>query len=278
MRETAPLLPQQAMIARARAACRADQRLVAALMYGSFTRGEGDAYSDVEFALFVEDTALPQLDQRAWVAQIAPVLASFSDAHGHSTAHFVGLIRGEFHFKPASAMAWVATWRGNAWFPSLEAALLVDRSGELSQVLASLVGPAPERNTPEEVQRLGLWFIDGIIFGTAVLARGELARALELLGGMQRNLLQMVRLVEGSTEHWPTPSRGLERELSPTLYARYQARTASCERVALTRAYTEAWRWGRELLETLYRHHALALPDELLQAVATRIASLIRVL
>jgi lincosamide nucleotidyltransferase len=182
MSETAPRLPQQAMIGRARAACQADQRVVAALMYGSFTRGEGDAYSDVEFALFVEDKALPQLDQRAWVAQLAPVLAYFSDAHGHFTVHFVGLIRGEFHFKPASAIAWVATWRENTWFPSLEAALLVDRTGELSHVLASLVGPAPERDTPEEVQRLGLWLIDGISFGTAVLARGERARALELHG------------------------------------------------------------------------------------------------
>lgn len=274
MSETAPLLPQQTMIARARAACQADKRVVAALMYGSFTRGEGDEHSDVEFALFIEDKALPELDQRAWVAQIAPVLAYFSDAHGHSTAHFAGLVRGEFHFKPASAIAWVATWRGNAWFPSLEAALLVDRTGELSQVLASLVGPAPERDTPEEVQRLGLWLIDGIIFGTSVLARGELARALELLGGLHRNLLQMARLVEGPTEHWPTPSRGLEREIAPATYARYQACTAPCERAALTRAYTEAWRWGRELLEALYRRHDLPLPDELLQAVAARIESL----
>ena len=40
-------------------------------MYGSFTRGEGDAHADIEFALFIADDALPQLDQRAWVVQIA---------------------------------------------------------------------------------------------------------------------------------------------------------------------------------------------------------------
>jgi lincosamide nucleotidyltransferase len=267
-------LPQHAMIERARAACLADQRVVAALMYGSFTRGEGDQHSDIEFALFFEDDTLAQVDQRAWVAQIAPVLAYFSDANRHHTAHFAGLVRGEFHFKPASAIAWVAEWRGNAWFPSVEAALLVDRTGELARALAPLVGPAPERDTPDEAQRLALYFIDGIIFGTAVLARGELARALELLAWNHRNLLQMVRIIEGTTEHWPTPSRGLERDISPAAYARYQACTAPCERAALAHAYCASWHWGRELIEPLYRRHGLTLPDVLLEALATRIDSL----
>lgn len=266
--------PQGAMIERARAACLADERVIGALMYGSFTRGEGDEHSDIEFALFFADDALPLVDQRAWVAQIAPVLAYFSDAHGHYTAHFAGLVRGEFHFKPASSIPWVAEWRGNAWFPSAEAALLVDRSGALAQALAPLIGPAPERDTPAEAQRLGLYFIDGIIFGTSVLARGELARALELLAGNHRNLLQMARLLEGATEHWPTPSRGLEREISPAAYERYQACTAPCERAALARAFREAWRWGREQLEALYRRHGLALPDDLLAALAARIDNL----
>lgn len=274
MGEAERALPQHAMIERVRAACLADERLVAALMYGSFTRGEGDEHSDVEFALFFEDDALPQLDQRAWVAQIAPVLAYFSDSNHHYTAHFAGLVRGEFHFKPASAIPWVAEWRGNAWFPSLEAALLVDRSGELTRELAPLIGPAPERDTPEEAQRLALYFIDGIIFGTSVLARGELARALEIQSWNHRNLLHMVRILEGTTEHWPTPSRGLERDISPAAYTRYQACTAPCERAALRRAYQEAWRWGRELLEPLYRRHDLALPGELLEAVAARLDNL----
>lgn len=274
MDTTERALPQHTMIARARAACLADERVTAALMYGSFTRGEGDEHSDVEFALFVADAALPQLDQRAWVAQIAPLLSYFSDAHGHHTAHFAGLIRGEFHFKPASAIGWVAEWRGNAWFPSVEAALLVDRTGALRRALAPLVGPAPERDTPAEAQRLGLFFLDAIIFGTAVLARGELARALEIQGMNHRNLLQMARILAGSTEHWPTPSRGLERDIAPATYARYRACTAPCERAALARAYGEAWRWGRELLEALYRRHSLALPDELLAAVAARVDSL----
>lgn len=58
MGEEAWALPQRAMIERERAAL-ADQRVVAALIYGSFTRGEGDVHSNVEFALFFADDALP---------------------------------------------------------------------------------------------------------------------------------------------------------------------------------------------------------------------------
>src|SRR3954447_5748983 len=39
---------QEAMIARLRDLCLQDERVVAALLYGSFTRGEGDAFSDIE--------------------------------------------------------------------------------------------------------------------------------------------------------------------------------------------------------------------------------------
>ena len=244
-------LPQHAMIERARAACIADKRVVAAFMYGSFTRGEGDAYSDIEFVLFFEDDVLPQIDQRAWVTQIGPILAYFSDGNRHHTAHFVNLIRGEFHFKPVSSIPTITEWHGNAWFPSLESALLVDRTGELTTALTFLIGPAPERDTPDEVQRLALYFIDGIIFGTTVLARGELARALEIQSWNHRNLLQMVRIIEGTTEHWPTPSRNLELDISRAAYARYQSCTTSCERAGLQQAYREAWRWGRKMLDTL---------------------------
>src|SRR5215212_8769943 len=93
-------LPQVAMIERVRTLCQQDQRLMAALMYGSFARGEGDQFSDIEFALFFVDDQLPLVDQAAWVAQIAPVELYFADDIGHQTAIFNNLIRGEFHFKP----------------------------------------------------------------------------------------------------------------------------------------------------------------------------------
>src|SRR5829696_1009654 len=67
------MLQQQAMIERTRRVCREDERLVAAMMYGSFAQGEGDLFSDIEFILFFDDEELEDLDQEEWVAGISPV-------------------------------------------------------------------------------------------------------------------------------------------------------------------------------------------------------------
>ncbi|MDQ3942020.1 MAG: lincosamide nucleotidyltransferase Lnu(F), partial [Actinomycetota bacterium] len=39
------MLQQEAMIERTRRVCREDERLAAAMMYGSFAQGEGDGFS-----------------------------------------------------------------------------------------------------------------------------------------------------------------------------------------------------------------------------------------
>jgi lincosamide nucleotidyltransferase len=64
------VLPQEALIARVRALGRADSRLDAALMYGSFAQGSADEYSDIEFWLFF---GADPGDPRDWIAQVAPL-------------------------------------------------------------------------------------------------------------------------------------------------------------------------------------------------------------
>ena len=141
---------QEAMIARLRDLCLQDERVVAALLYGSFARGEGDAFSDIDAALFVVDDALRTLNQQAWVQQIAPVALYFDDDFGHHTAIFTNFIRGEFHFEPASAMATIESWRGNAWFPNLDVAWVACGSSGSTALLHS-----PTRSRTEEFARVG---------------------------------------------------------------------------------------------------------------------------
>jgi len=265
------MLVQESMITRLRALCQRDERVVAALLYGSFTMGEGDANSDIEAAVFVADDALPAFDQGAWVAQIAPVALYFADDFGHHTALFTNLVRGEFHVEPASAMAIVASWRGNAWFPDLATVVLVDRTGQLVHHLQPLAGAPLERDTPAGAQRLADNFINGIVFGTAVLARGEVARGLEVLSSVHRNLLWMARLLERATTHWPTPARAVERDLSASAYARYVACTAPAQAGALWAAYRASWIWGKEMMEALARRHRLPVPTVLLAQIDRQI-------
>src|SRR5437763_16334326 len=121
------MLVQEAMIARIRDLCQQDERVVAALLYGSFTRGEGDAFSDIDAALFFVDDALCVLNQQSWVQQIAPVALYVDDDFRHHTAIFTNLIRGEVQFEPASAMATVDAWRGKAWVPKLDGGVVLAR-------------------------------------------------------------------------------------------------------------------------------------------------------
>ncbi|HEY9283641.1 MAG TPA: hypothetical protein VIP46_09310, partial [Pyrinomonadaceae bacterium] len=139
------IMLQQAMITGFREASRGDERVAGALMFGSFAVGEGDAFSDIEFAVFIRDDSFESFEQRAWLDSVSPVAAYFPDDFGHHTALFENGVRGEFHFMRASEVSVVESWRGYGWFPSLDAAILVDRTGELSRRAAALVGGPPAR-------------------------------------------------------------------------------------------------------------------------------------
>jgi lincosamide nucleotidyltransferase len=106
------------------------------------------------------------------------------------------------------------------------------------------------------------------LFGANVLARGEVARSLEVLSLLHRYLLWMARLAEGQTTHWATPARGLEREISPAAYARFLACTAPAKPSALRAAYRSAW--GRELMEALVPTYGPAIPHGLLEMLSAR--------
>lgn len=269
------MLEQERLIARVREVCEADTRLVAALTYGSWARGEGDPFSDVDIALFFRDDALPSIDQQEWVSRVAPTLLAFTNDYGILAVVFErGLIRGEFHFDAAADIPSVETWGESDYFPSssIKAAILLDRSGDLTRALAKIAGPQPERDTPERVRLLIDGFLNWHLFGATVLARGEQARAHELLGHVGRYLLWMARLQERSTDHWPTPSRSLERDLSPAAYARLRACTASLDREALQRAYAEAWSWGKQLVATLAARHTLDPRTALTEAMDERLS------
>jgi lincosamide nucleotidyltransferase len=262
---------QRAMIERVRYLCRLDERLAAAMMYGSFAQFEGDEFSDIEFILFFYDAVLGDVDQEEWVARIAPVELYFVNEFGNGTAIFENLIRGEFHFDKASDIQKIDdSWKETDWFPSLEATLILDRTGELTRRLQRIVGPTPDRDTQEQIRFLCYCFVNWFLFGSNLLARGELARALDLLRIVQNQLLRMIRVSERSTDHWVNPSKLLEKDISEASYARYVACTANLEERALWSAYLSAWSWGRELMSSLAEGHGVALPTTLLDRLDRR--------
>ena len=264
------MLRQEVMIEKVRELSERDERVVATLMYGSFALGQGDRLSDIEFYLFFEDGALEGLDEEAWVSQIAPADLYYVNEFGNGTAIFKDLVRGEFHFEVASNMGLIHAWE-TAWFPSLESAVLVDKSGELTSWVDRLVRRPPDLDTPERALFLCRSLTNWTLMGANLLERGEYARAEAMLTLVHGHLLQALRLVEGKSANWLSPSRRLEEEGSATSYERYRACTAALEAQQLVSAYASTWEWGRELIGELATRHDFALPEALLRKLDQRL-------
>ena len=79
------MLQQEVMIEKLRELCQRDERVVAALMYGSFALGQGDSFSDIEFYLFFDDEALDGLAEEAWVSRIAPLDLYYVNEFGNGS-------------------------------------------------------------------------------------------------------------------------------------------------------------------------------------------------
>ena len=201
------MLRQEQLIARVRAHCERDARVVFALTYGSFTRGEGDEHSDVEFWVFLSASDLAVFDREAWIREVEHVELCFENEYGTTVVFFPGLLRGEFHFADAATQERVREWRSLDGTASPERMLLVDRSGGLAAALSEAAARGRLGPTRELTQSLVDRLLNWLVLGSAVLRRGERARALDALSHVQRDLLWLARLESGALQHWPTPSR-----------------------------------------------------------------------
>ena len=255
---------------RVRQISKGDESVVSALMYGSFALGQGDRFSDIEVYLFFEDGALESLDEEAWVGQIAPLDLYYVNEFGNGTAIFEDLVRGEFHFEAASNVGLVDTWE-TAWFPSLESAVLVDKTGELSSWVRRLVRRPPDLDTPERALFLCRSLMNWTLMGDNLMERGEYARAEAFLTLVHGHLLQALRLVEGKSDNWLTPMRKLEKDASAYSYERYRTCTAALDAERLVHAYTSTREWSRELMRELTTRHTFALPEGLLEKLDRRL-------
>ncbi len=220
--------------------CAADARIRAALTYGSVPQGRDDDYSDAEFWIFVDD---PGFDTDAWIREVAPATYTVLNEYDAVVAFFPGLLRGEFHVRPAGAVAEVAQWPGRG--ADVAQMVLVDRTGELTSILAGLpVHPPVPTDSAGRATVCGR-FANAWLLGWNVLARGEIERAYDAMSHVRRHLLWMARLRRGATRRWLTPSRLAEQELPPEDLAALAGVSARLDPAELRAAYRSAWLLGR---------------------------------
>ncbi|MBA2715443.1 MAG: lincosamide nucleotidyltransferase Lnu(F), partial [Rubrobacteraceae bacterium] len=222
------------------------------------------------FYIFFKDEALEGLEEEAWVGQIAPLELYYVNEFGNGTAIFENLVRGEFHFEGASGRDLIDGWE-TAYFPSLERAVVADKDGELSRRVGRLVGPPPNLDTSERALFLCESLLNWTLMGANLLKRGEHARAEAFLALVHGRLLRAIRLIEGTTANWLSPSRKLEEDLPSAAYERFRTCTAALDAGQLVRAYRSTWEWSRELVAELSERHGFELPAALLEKLDRRV-------
>jgi lincosamide nucleotidyltransferase len=264
---------QEALIAKVRELCLADERLDAALMYGSFPSGEADAYSDVEFWLFFDPRRRAEIEPRAWCAQIAPLVHHVRNEFSADVVMFPGLVRGEFHFATTNDIAAVRSWpaRGAA----IDRMIVLDRTGRLRPALQALPERAAIPATAGEVEQLCGRFANWLVLAHHVACRGEILRAWDALGHASRHLLWMARLATDRTGHWLTPSRCAERELPPDTIAELRG-TNCADSGDVATAVRSAWQCGRRYWTELAQRHGTAVPDRLFLEIDDALSRCVR--
>jgi lincosamide nucleotidyltransferase len=256
-------------IARLRETARLEPRLEGVLLYGSWTLGEADAHSDIEAYLYVDDDHLDAFDARAFLGRLAPLQLAYTNMYGILAVVFDDLMRGEFHITPATAgIEEVPTWEGMVHLPRPEDAVLLDRTGRLTEAarrLAAFRPPEPAGTAQQLTDELANW----TLMLAHVLARGEVARAHALLHSVVApQQLQLCRLLRGSTAHWLTPSRALERDLPQADVERYTSTTAAAREEEVRTAARNSWRWSRELSASAAGRWDIHLPGGLHERIA----------
>lgn len=257
---------QDELIERVRAVCQADQGLDAALMYGSFTKGEADRHSDIEFWLFFTPAARDRLDPAEWCGRIAPVTYLIRNEFGTHVAIFPQLIRGEFHFATVNHYGVLTQWPERGAPP--EKMIFVDRSGRLERLLKAL----PERMAKPAEPKVAVTeycdrYVNRLTRAVHLVERGEYLRAWDTLVHVQRYLTWMARMAENSTAHWLTPSQAAEKELTPRTVAGLVAATSAADEAGLRRALRAALDEGRRHWEAIGGPVPHALFQELSAAV-----------
>ena len=68
-----------------------DSTISAVLMYGSFIKGEGDKFSDIEFYIFLLNECC--IDKYEWISSVNPIELMFKNEFGTDVVIFDNLIR-----------------------------------------------------------------------------------------------------------------------------------------------------------------------------------------
>lgn len=259
------MLVQNKIINIVKDKCIQDDSVSACMMYGSFTKGEGDQHSDVEFYIFIADDLINRFNSRHWISEVNAVDLLFFNEHGTEVAIFSNMIRGEFHFLPESEMDIIKSFKPTGVFPDTESMYLYDSTERLKPLLDGLSGSGPERMTNENVNFAFNNFVNAWLMGVNVMKRGELARSLEVLTHVQKYVLQLIRVQEKNVERWLNSTKNLEVDISAESYKDYVSFTSKLDKNQLKHAYMNSLNKIEELYYALNNQYFIDIDSKIIR-------------
>lgn len=265
------MLIQNKIIQSVKDRCIKDEIVSACMMYGSFTKGEGDQYSDVEFYIFIHDAKIKDFNSRQWVSEIYPVDLIFYNEYGTEVVIFSSMIRGEFHFLPVSEIEIIKSFKLTGVFPDTGSMYIYDSTEQLKSLLDHLGGAGPNRMTNENVNFAFNNFVNSWLFGVNVLKRGELARSLEALTYVQKYILQLIRIKENTVDRWLNSTKNLEEDISLESYQDYISITSRLNGNEIRNAYKNALNIVEVLNDILGTHYTFDVDKELISKLAIQL-------
>ena len=240
------------------AACQADERVVAATLYGSHARGEADAYSDLDLGLITTDEAYEDFvaGREAFVRLLGDVL--FLEDFGSTATVFFVLSDGTEGELSIGRESQFDQMHDDPY------QVLLDKKNILAGVVFPRHVPAEGEQT-ETLRRLVYWFWHDLSHFITAMGRGQLWWAYGQLEILRRVCVNLARLHHnffdasvGEDDYFKLEQVIPIEQLSPL-----QATFCPQESGAMLRAAHVIFRFYQELAPPLARAHGIPYPEAL---------------
>lgn len=258
----------QTVVNRFITACQQDERVLAAILCGSYARGAADAYSDLDFALITtEDAYAPFIaDKATFIHQLGEplFLEDFGlphhiffifpdDSEGEvaigQERHFTHLCRGFYQ-------------------------VLLDKKQLLTDAI--FVGTAPTTaEQTEKLQRLVAWFWHDFSHLITALGRGQLWWAHGQIEVLRLMCVNLARLRHNFADPYVSDEYfKVEQALPVAQLSALEATYCPLQQDAMRQAAQVILRFYQEVAPPLARAHGIPYPTGLEQVMVTRLEKL----
>lgn len=261
-----PTDTQQTIIDRFVAACQADERMLAATLYGSYATNAADAYSDLDLALITSDESYGGFIEarEAFVRWLGEPL--LLEDFGHPNILLVIFSDGtevELAFGRESDF--------NHMFSGAYRALL-----DKKRILADAVFAEPKPQQVEQIEtlrRLIYWFWHDLSHFIAAMGRGQLWWAYGQLDELRLMCVNLAHMRHNFFSGWSGYDK-LEQALAVEGLSSLQATFPPMEESAMLKAALVMLEFYREVAPSLAQTHAIPYPVDLERIMAKRLNTL----